>query len=569
MKKIIFVLAFFCFCILNAQTINHVVLEKETLYAISKKYNISIDDIENANKDLLAEGLKVGQTITISNKNNHANYSLQNRSVHIVIAKESLFGIARENNVSVQDLEMLNKNILKNGLQIGQSISIPNKKKTLNGQARIINSETIFHLVQAKETKYAIAKKYGISVDQLENQNPEIVNNLVEGNKLAININGIKSNSESDELMMALAQKQVAEEKIKAKNSELETAQDQLIVQKEMNQKVIKINNLKINLNNIDTKKGNSAEKLKLVLEANKNIQDILISKLDSLVLTMNEDLTNLKNTEISDLENSKKLEKESNENISKVHGVLFQLKKDLSENRKTYSDLMNKVKRISLDEHQEYKKKLNENRKVKSKNASVGSSLIDEIYKIQENQNKVDKRNQQSFNKLDSIEIQKKVELKRHISKANFYSSEAREYDDKLALAKIKRHLKAVLNTQKIKQLEIIESAEPIKKALIIEENQNMSAEIKVLNNLKDVRNGYYLVADILKDAEPRDKLVIKLIDSGNVDASFFYDFNIFSYYIFTQYSEKLDIILNNYKLKQKTPNFENLLIVEIRNQY
>ncbi|MBC7640756.1 MAG: LysM peptidoglycan-binding domain-containing protein [Flavobacterium sp.] len=575
MKKIIFALAFLSFCFANAQTSNHLVLEKETLYGISKKYDISVDEIQNVNKDLLQEGLKVGQILLIPNKNakeinyNNQNNNLVNKYVHFVQAKESLFSIARENNVSVQDLEQLNLEILKNGLQIGQKIIIPNKKKTLDGQARIINSETIFHIVLAKETKYSISKKYGITEEQLENQNPEIVNNLVEGNKLAININGIKSKTENDELMLALAQKQVAEEKIKAKNNELETAKDQLSVQKEMNQKVIKVNNLVVNLNDIDTKKGNSAEKLKLVLEANKNIQDILISKLDSLVITMNDDLSKLKSTEISDLENSKKLEKESYENISKTHDVLFQLKKDLSDNRKTYADLMNKVQRISLNEHQEYKKKLNENRKVKSNNPSVGSGLIDEIYKMQENQTKVDKRNKQLFNKLDSIEVQKKVELKRHINKATFYSSEARDYDDKMALVKLKRHQKQVLETRKNENFEKNVSTEDLKKALINNDaNQDKSVNIKVLKNLKDVKNGFYLVVDILKDAEPRDKLVIKLMDSGNVYSSFFYDFNIFSYYVYTRYSEKLDLILYNYKVKEKAPNYEKALIVEIRNE-
>ena len=573
MKKIIYLLGFFIFYITNAQTTNHIVQEKETLYGISKKYNISANEIQNANKDLLSNGLKIGQTLTIPSKSSStisSNIALSNKAIHVVLAKESLFSIARDNNVSVQDLEVLNQEILKNGLQIGQNISIPNKKKTLDGQARIINSETIFHIVLPKETKYSIAKKYGISVEQLENQNPEIVNNLVEGNKLAINIKEIKSKTENDELMLALAGKQVAEEKIKAKNSELENAKDQLSVQKEMNQKVIKVNNLKVNLNDIDAKKGNSAEKLKLVLEANKNIQDILISKLDSLVITMNDDLIALKNTEIFDLENSKKLEKESYQNIAKTHEVLYQLKKDLADNRKNYSEIMNKVQRISLNEHQEYKKKLNENRKVKPTNPSVGSGLIDEMYKMQTNQTKVDKRNKQLFSKLDSLEIQKKVELKRHINKATFYSAEARNYDDKLALAKLKRHQKEVIDSKKIdvKKINAIDEKEINKSLTNDPENKDKSAKIKVLKNLNEVKNGFYLVVDIVKEAKPRDELVVKLMDAGNINASFFYDFNIFSYYVFTKYSEKLDVILYEYKMKEKLSNFEKILIVEIRNE-
>ena len=46
----------------------HDVQPKETLYSLSKKYNISIDDIKAANPEILEEGLKFGQTIKIPKK---------------------------------------------------------------------------------------------------------------------------------------------------------------------------------------------------------------------------------------------------------------------------------------------------------------------------------------------------------------------------------------------------------------------------------------------------------------------------------------------------------------------
>jgi LysM repeat protein len=44
----------------------------------------------------------------------------------------------------------------------------------------------LYHVVLPSETKYAIAKKYGISVVQLEKQNPAIVTNLAIGSKILI-----------------------------------------------------------------------------------------------------------------------------------------------------------------------------------------------------------------------------------------------------------------------------------------------------------------------------------------------------------------------------------------------
>jgi LysM repeat protein len=40
--------------------------------------------------------------------------------------------------------------------------------------------------VLAKETKYSIAKRYGITVEELEKRNPEVVDNLPIGYRLTI-----------------------------------------------------------------------------------------------------------------------------------------------------------------------------------------------------------------------------------------------------------------------------------------------------------------------------------------------------------------------------------------------
>jgi len=51
----------------NRVEIKHKVTERETLYSISKQYNISISEIMEQNKFLTKKGLQVGQTLTIKN----------------------------------------------------------------------------------------------------------------------------------------------------------------------------------------------------------------------------------------------------------------------------------------------------------------------------------------------------------------------------------------------------------------------------------------------------------------------------------------------------------------------
>lgn len=549
----------------------HQVLSKETLYSISKQYNVSAENLEKTNEEVLKLGLQVGQTLIIPETTQIPVVTeTSNNRNHQVQPKETLFSIARLYNVSVQDLDNSNTEALKDGLQIGESIAIPNKKKTLNGQARIINAETVFHVVAPKETKYSIAKKYGISIEQLETQNPEIINGLVEGNKLAINVKQIKPNNDNEELMIALAEKQAAIEKNKAKTIEIEDLQDKLIVQKQMNQKVLKVNSLKVNLNEIDETKGGSAKKLKLVLEANKNIQEILISKLDSLVVTMSNDLEALKNKDIDDLQESKNLEKDSYKNIGETNEMLLDLKRDLADNRKIYTGLMSKVQRITLAENHEYKKKVNENQKIKS-NPSEDTELLEVIKNIQTKQEANEKRNKQLFTKIDSLGVQKNVELKRRISKATFYSSEARDYDDKLAQAKLKRYQKKALETNKdlADNSENKPTAEQIKKALKDKDyNEGKAVKIEVLRNLKDVEDGFYIIVNTFAEAEPRDAFARQITDSGEIKTGFFYNINIFTYYVFTKKFKNVNEALFEYNLKKENQLYKNMFIVQIEKE-
>jgi len=553
------------------QQITHVVAAKETLYGISKQYKVTVDAIQNANPEILANGLQMGQELVIPQNSNNlpkTQIATSSKVSHQVAAKESLFSIARQYNVSVQDLEILNKELLQNGLQIGQTITIPNKRKTLDGRVRVINQETIFHVVEAKETKFSIAKKYGISIDQLESQNPEIVNGLVVGNKLAINTKEIKPTNESEELMLALAEKQVVVEKTKAKTVEIDDLKDRLVVQKEMNQKIIKINDLKVNLNDMNGSKENSVEKLRLVLEANKNVQDILMAKLDSLVNTMNNDLVELKRMDVLNVDESKRLEKQSYESIGKTSELSSQLKKELAENRKAYAGLMNKVEKIAVEENQEYKKKIRESEKNNNITSLQQRLSLEEIkrYKIEQEQG--DAQNQLLIAKIDSLDTQKKIEVKRHISKANYYSMEARKFDDKLALIKLKKYQDDALKNQNKT------NSEEASKAISLEEmkrelkenplKNDKTIKVEVFDNLKEVSNGYYLVLGIFTDATPRDKFIMKLIDSGDFNASFFFNINSLSYYVYSDRYQNMEEVLYKCKKKEEDELYKDIIIAK-----
>ena len=85
MKKITYIfLLFFAFCKIQAQTaLEHIVQEKETLYGISKKYNITVETLQNNNKELLSEGLKKGQVLKINAVSNGIKSGFDQFSNHL------------------------------------------------------------------------------------------------------------------------------------------------------------------------------------------------------------------------------------------------------------------------------------------------------------------------------------------------------------------------------------------------------------------------------------------------------------------------------------------------------
>lgn len=549
-------------------SITHIVQSKETLFGLATKYNIKVEAIQNANAAALVNGLQVGQELVIPQESDQKPEIAAVKTKHTVQAKESLFSIARLYNVSVEDLDKANTETIKNGLQVGQEINVPNKKKTLDGRVRVINGETIFYTVQPKETKYSIAKQFGITIEQLESQNPDIVNGLIEGNTLAINVKEVKPTNENEELMLALAEKQVVVEKSKANTKEINSLKEKLVLQEEINQKVINVNGLLVNLKEIENTKESSAEKLRLVIEANKNIQEILLVKLDSLVSTMNKDLTQLKKTELVDLDESIRLQNISNENIQKTNELSLQLKKQLAENRKVYSGLMDKAERIAVEENQEYKKSIRDNSKTKSAEVKVVKLSPEELKNMEMEQRVRDLKNIRLITKLDSLNKESKSELRLHISKANFYSKQARLFDDNLAKVKNQSYQNKAYESQtKVKTGVVSKSLtlDQIKKELAKQPNKVKGVKILTLDNLKEVKVGYYVVLGEYQEAKERDLFIMKLTDSGSLNANFFYNFNVLSYDVYSNYFSSKEEAIYEYIKKQGKPLFEKMMVVSV----
>lgn len=175
--------------------IKHTISKGENLTIIAKKYGLKPKDIIKANPNA-PKILKLNSVLLIPNTNQSAtiksNEVVANTTpgLHDVQAKETLWGISKKYNISVEDLKKANSLLETEGLKIGQQITIPSKEDSVL-QKPIENIQTatdveVSREVLPKETKYAIAKEFGITVAELEKQNPEIRKKLPVGYVLKI-----------------------------------------------------------------------------------------------------------------------------------------------------------------------------------------------------------------------------------------------------------------------------------------------------------------------------------------------------------------------------------------------
>lgn len=108
--------------------------------------------------------------------------------IHHVSAGETLYSISRMYNLSVDEIKKFN-NLEGNTISVGQNL-ILNHSESENFKMDKSHSETIethiTHVVQSGETLYSIARKYNCKVNDLRKWNSSLSNNIHQGDKIRI-----------------------------------------------------------------------------------------------------------------------------------------------------------------------------------------------------------------------------------------------------------------------------------------------------------------------------------------------------------------------------------------------
>ena len=161
---------------------NYITIQpKETVYNLTKKYNVSEATLTSLNPQIKERGLEIGDVLklpkTIINKD---NFTVPKGS-HLVKKGETLYTLSKDYKVSVDDIYAENPTLQTSGLKEGMVISIPKKSGAV-----VIEENTINYVVQNGDTAYSILERYNTNLDDLLRLNPEVINGLKAGMTLKL-----------------------------------------------------------------------------------------------------------------------------------------------------------------------------------------------------------------------------------------------------------------------------------------------------------------------------------------------------------------------------------------------
>ena len=163
----------------------HFVQAGNTLWGIHSIYNVPLEDIVSSNPGV-ENGVKEGQKLLIPIAVSTVKPSeiIGETKTYTVLPQETLFGISKKFGVNLEELVEANPGT-ENGVKVGQVLTIPesdhvveklptntNVKTSTGKELNVVFSDTIIeHLVLAHETMYSISKRFMVPVADIQKIN--------------------------------------------------------------------------------------------------------------------------------------------------------------------------------------------------------------------------------------------------------------------------------------------------------------------------------------------------------------------------------------------------------------
>ncbi|MDR2204657.1 MAG: LysM peptidoglycan-binding domain-containing protein [Flavobacteriaceae bacterium] len=191
---------------------------KQTIYGITKQYHISETELRKLNPDLDSK-MKIGETLFLPEENikkygdseiaetvetpkttETPKDDIKNENTYTILEKDNYYRITKKFGISKDQLFALNPGLEEKGLHPGNVIFVKSQesiteetkqkkseeKQETKSQSPIANDDYITYTVQSGDTVFKILNKFGISLDDLLELNPNLSGGLKAGMVLKI-----------------------------------------------------------------------------------------------------------------------------------------------------------------------------------------------------------------------------------------------------------------------------------------------------------------------------------------------------------------------------------------------
>ena len=169
----------------NDSYFTHTVSKGQTLYSISRMYEVSVDDIIALNPEC-TQKLAIGYKLKIAQKKKEETTANENneKRYHTIQPGETLYRLGQKYGITPQEICAANPGLSIGNFRAGEVILIPRTQTVQQPISPVQPQEEeknrteteirTTHKVEKGETLYSLARRYGITEEELLAANPEI-----------------------------------------------------------------------------------------------------------------------------------------------------------------------------------------------------------------------------------------------------------------------------------------------------------------------------------------------------------------------------------------------------------
>lgn len=163
----------------------HTIKKGETVYSISRAYNVTVDEVTKNNPQAVYS-VREGEVLIIPYREEIVNETIPNLripeenkdyskySYHIMASGETIYSLSKLYGVSESDILSANSGIDVTKLSIGTELTIPRRDFKVETQKFVVQDTSFFfHRVKKGETLSSIADYYNMPLRELRRENKE------------------------------------------------------------------------------------------------------------------------------------------------------------------------------------------------------------------------------------------------------------------------------------------------------------------------------------------------------------------------------------------------------------